>query len=125
MAAKSGEVFGRIRPPRVPVVSDQPDEASSERWRSLMTAAQVGDATAYRRLLCEVAPWLRAVYARRLQPCLTEDAVQDALLAIHEKRHTYDPALPFGPWLAAIAYYRRTRWLPGYLHRQTIKEHHA
>jgi len=31
---------------------------------------------------------------------MTEDAVQDVLLAIHEKRHTYDPARPFGPWLA-------------------------
>jgi RNA polymerase sigma-70 factor (ECF subfamily) len=25
---------------------------------------------------------------------------------IHEKRHTYDPARPFGPWLAAIARYK-------------------
>jgi RNA polymerase sigma-70 factor (ECF subfamily) len=37
---------------------------------------------------------------------MTEDAVQDALLAIHKKRHTYDPARPFGPWLAAIARYK-------------------
>jgi RNA polymerase sigma-70 factor (ECF subfamily) len=37
---------------------------------------------------------------------MTEDAVQDVLLAIHEKRHTYDPARPFGPWLAAIARYK-------------------
>ena len=27
---------------------------------------------------------------------MTEDAVQDVLLAIHEKRHTCDPARPFG-----------------------------
>jgi RNA polymerase sigma-70 factor (ECF subfamily) len=37
---------------------------------------------------------------------MTEDAVQDVLLAIHEKRHTYDHARPFGPWLAAIARYK-------------------
>jgi DNA-directed RNA polymerase specialized sigma24 family protein len=25
---------------------------------------------------------------------------------VHEKRHTYDPARPFGPWLSAIARYK-------------------
>ena len=57
-----------------------------------MAAAQRGDANAYRRLLRELALWLRRYYARRLPPSMTEDAVQDVLLAIHEKRHTYDPA---------------------------------
>jgi RNA polymerase sigma factor (sigma-70 family) len=71
-----------------------------------MAAAQVGDANAYRILLSELASWLRRYYARRLPPSMTDDAVQDVLLAIHEKRHTYDPARPFGPWLAAIARYK-------------------
>ncbi len=71
-----------------------------------MAAAQLGDANAYRRLLRELALWLRRYYARRLPPSMTEDAVQDVLLAIHEKRHTYDPARAFGPWLAAIARYK-------------------
>ena len=42
--------------------------------------------------------WLRGCagyYARRLPPAMTEDAVQDVLLAIHEKRHTYDPCPSF------------------------------
>jgi RNA polymerase sigma-70 factor (ECF subfamily) len=42
---------------------------------------------------------------------MIDDAVQDALLAIHEKRHTYDPARPFEPWLAAIARYKWIDWL--------------
>ncbi len=71
-----------------------------------MAATQVGDANAYRTLLGELAVWLRRYYARRLPPAMTDDAVQDVLLAIHEKRHTYDPARPFGPWLAAIARYK-------------------
>ena len=29
--------------------------------------------------------------------------VQEILLAVHLKRHTWDPAAPFGPWLFAIA----------------------
>jgi len=72
----------------------------------MMAAAQAGDPNAYRTLLTELVPWLRRYYARRLPPTLTEDAVQDVLLAIHEKRHTYDPSRPFGPWLAAIARYK-------------------
>jgi RNA polymerase sigma-70 factor (ECF subfamily) len=75
-------------------------------WDRLMAAAQAGDANAYRTLLAELALWLRRYYARRLPPAMTEDAVQDVLLAVHEKRRTYDPSRPFGPWLAAIARYK-------------------
>jgi RNA polymerase sigma factor (sigma-70 family) len=89
-----------------PTVSAKAGDASGQNWDRLMAAAQVGDANAYRTLLAELALWLRRYYARRLPPAMTEDAVQDVLLAIHEKRHTYDPARPFGPWLAAIARYK-------------------
>jgi len=75
-------------------------------WSVLMAAAQAGNAALYHRLLAEVNEWLRRYYARRLPPAMVADAVQDALLAIHEKRHTYDPARPFEPWLAAIARYK-------------------
>ena len=89
-----------------PVVSTKPDRAPGQNWDQLMAAAQAGEANAYRTLLGEVALWLHRYYARRLPAAMTEDAVQDVLLAIHEKRHTYDPARPFGPWLAAIARYK-------------------
>ncbi len=75
-------------------------------WASLMAAAQSGDSGAYNRLLVEISAWLGRYYARRLPPAMIDDAVQDTLLAIHEKRHTYDPGRPFGPWLAAIARYK-------------------
>lgn len=88
------------------VVSTRPDDAPGQSWDQLMAASQVGDVNAYRTLLGELASWLRRYYGRRLPPSMTEDAVQDVLLAIHEKRHTYDPARPFGPWLAAIARYK-------------------
>jgi RNA polymerase sigma-70 factor (ECF subfamily) len=87
-----------------PIVST--GDSSTQTWDRLMAAAQEGDAHAYRTLLTELAPWLRRYFARRLPPAMTEDAVQDVLLAIHEKRHTYDPSRPFGPWLAAIARYK-------------------
>ena len=87
-------------------MNTRPDDALGQSWDQLMAAAQVGDVNAYRTLLGELAPWLRRYYARRLPPSMIEDAVQDVLLAVHEKRHTYDPARPFGPWLAAIARYK-------------------
>jgi RNA polymerase sigma-70 factor (ECF subfamily) len=89
-----------------PIVNARASDAPGQSWDRLMAAAQVGDANAYRTLLSELAPWLRRYYARRLPAAMTEDAVQDVLLAVHEKRHTYDPARPFGPWLAAIARYK-------------------
>jgi RNA polymerase sigma factor (sigma-70 family) len=75
-------------------------------WRALMVAVQSGDADVYRRLLTEVSAWLHRYYVRRLPTAMVDDAVQEVLLAVHEKRHTYDPAQAFGPWLAAIARYK-------------------
>jgi RNA polymerase sigma factor (sigma-70 family) len=77
-------------------------------WDLLMSAAQSGDRAAYRALLRALGPWLRGYYARRLPPSMIEDAVQDAMIALHEKRHTYDPARPFKPWLLGVA---RHKWL--------------
>ena len=75
-------------------------------WSALMAAAQAGDGAGYHRLLTEIGGWLRQYFARRLPPGMVDEAVQDTLLAIHLKRHTYDPLRPFGPWLAAIARYK-------------------
>lgn len=84
-----------------PRVSVAPDD-----WGALMTAGQAGNARAYRQLLGEIAVWLKRFYARRLPQPQVDDAVQDTLIAVHEKRHTYDPARPFRPWLAAVARYK-------------------
>ena len=93
--------------PGMITVSPPPDGSmAASDWGALMAAAQTGNAMAYRRLLTATAQWLRRYYTRRLPPSTVDDAVQDALLAIHEKRHTYDPGRPFGPWLAAIARYK-------------------
>ena len=73
-----------------------------------MAAAQSGNAAAYHRLLTEAGARLRRYYERRLPPGAVDDAVQDTLLAIHQKRHTYDPARPFEHWLMAIA---RHKWI--------------
>lgn len=80
--------------------------ADEHAWDGLMAAAQAGDAAAYHRLLSEVIPWLRRYYTRRLPPAMIDDAVQDTLIGVHEKRRTYDPSRPFVAWLTAIARYK-------------------
>lgn len=79
---------------------------SDSEWGGWMAAAQAGDSAAYRRLLEALGPWLKRYYVRRLPPSVVDDAVQDAMIAVHEKRHTYDAARPFEPWLAAVARYK-------------------
>jgi RNA polymerase sigma-70 factor (ECF subfamily) len=73
-------------------------------WSALMARGQDGDAEAYAALLRSVTPYVRSRAARLgLFGDESEDGVQDVLLTIHKIRHTYDPALPFGPWLTAVA----------------------
>jgi RNA polymerase sigma-70 factor (ECF subfamily) len=72
-------------------------------WSGWMAAAQGGDTAAYGRLLREILPFLRVLVRRRCRDAdRAEDIVQDVLLTLHRVRHTYDPARPFTPWLAAI-----------------------
>jgi RNA polymerase sigma-70 factor (ECF subfamily) len=74
---------------------------------SLMRASNGGDAAAYRALLSDLSkslrPLVRAACARVGLPAAdVEDMVQDVLLAVHLKRHTWDPEASLGPWLRAI-----------------------
>ncbi|HUO23508.1 MAG TPA: sigma-70 family RNA polymerase sigma factor [Caulobacteraceae bacterium] len=72
-------------------------------WALWMAAAQDGDNAAYARLLRNILPFLRVLARRRCRdPDRCEDIVQDVLLTLHRVRHTYEPARPFSPWLAAI-----------------------
>jgi len=79
---------------------------SDKEWSGLMRAAQKGDGLRYRQLLDELRPWLKRYFGTRLPPAMVDDAVQDTLFALHEKRNTYDATRPFGPWLVAIARYK-------------------
>jgi RNA polymerase sigma factor (sigma-70 family) len=76
-------------------------------WKAWMRAAIAGDANAYRRFLVAVTPHLRAMARHRCRAVGAtegdaEDIVQEALLAIHLKRGTWDQARPIGPWISAI-----------------------
>jgi RNA polymerase sigma-70 factor (ECF subfamily) len=73
-----------------------------------MRAAIAGNEPAYRTLLEDLARLLRGAVRRGFAGVGVarddvEDVVQDTLLAIHLKRHTWDAAMPLGPWVLAIA----------------------
>jgi RNA polymerase sigma-70 factor (ECF subfamily) len=79
-----------------------------DEWTGLMRSAISGDSAAYHRLLKAVTPVLRAAARRGLSRAgqsvdQSEDIVQEILLAVHLKRHTWDANAPFAPWLFAIA----------------------
>jgi RNA polymerase sigma-70 factor (ECF subfamily) len=79
--------------------------------KALMLASLDGNAASYRLLLDRLSRRLRAYYKAKLFTVgrgmlEAEDLVQEAILAIHLKRHTYDPREPLTPWVHAIARYK-------------------
>jgi RNA polymerase sigma-70 factor, ECF subfamily len=76
--------------------------------KSLMLAGLDGDAAAHRAVLAALSVRLRAYFSRRMGTGAAdvEDIVQDALIAIHTRRSTYDRTQPFAPWVFAIARYK-------------------
>jgi RNA polymerase sigma-70 factor, ECF subfamily len=76
--------------------------------KALMIAGMAGNARAYQALLILSAERLRAYFGRRLtgREADVEDLVQETLLAVHRKRASYSPALPYTAWLHGIARYR-------------------
>jgi RNA polymerase sigma-70 factor (ECF subfamily) len=78
-------------------------ESDEERWSALMVSAQSGNESDYRQLLGELAEVVERFLRNRFgdRPVI-EDCVQEALIAVHKARHTYNPRRPFRPWLFAI-----------------------
>lgn len=76
--------------------------------KALMVAGLDGHSRAYQALLRLCADRLRAYYRRRMigREAEVEDLVQETLIAVHRKRASYDPGLPFTAWLHGIARYR-------------------
>ena len=75
---------------------DESNHSHEKELRALMTASLDGDAGAYQTLLERLTGHLRAYYRHRLVmighgPTEAEDLVQEVLIGIHTRRHTYDP----------------------------------
>ena len=78
-------------------------------WGRLLAAANAGDAAAYTQFLQGITPVLRGIVRARgasLGEAGCEDVIQEVLLAIHLKRHTWQVGAPVRPWLYAIARYK-------------------
>ena len=73
--------------------------------RGLLLKGLAGDEAAYRQFLQRLAAHLRAFLGRRLfgWPDDVEDLVQECLLVMHNKRHTYQSDQPLTAWVHAIA----------------------
>ncbi len=74
----------------------------------LLRAALGGDEKAYARFLTHAAMLIRSVVRKRAGAGATdvEDVVQETLLALHTKRHTWRTDAPVLPWLYTIARYK-------------------
>ena len=102
------KLISKSTPDTAAASRERPSRTAPDGWGSLMVAAQNGHGGAYQRLLGEMSEWLTRYFRRRLPPGDVDDAVQETLLIVHRRRHTYDPQYPLGPWLAAIA---KNKWV--------------
>ena len=95
---------------------------SEDRLKQLMVLALAGESRAYQALLLACADRLRKYYRRRLPDgsADVEDLVQETLLAIHGKRASYSPALPFSAWLHGIARHKLIDFLRREGRRPTV-----
>lgn len=94
-----------------------------ERLRALLFLALNGDNTAYADFLTRSSVNLRAYFRRRLaaSPDDVEGLVQEALLALHNQRHTYRRSERLTPWLYAIARYRLVDLIRLHLPRRAVE----
>src|SRR5712692_5119226 len=95
---------------RMDIRSDEPE------LRSLMLAGLDGDAASHKALLKRLSAYLRAYFKGQLLrigrgSADAEDLVQETLIALHTRRHTYDRSQLLTPWVYAIARYRLVDYL--------------
>ena len=94
------------------------------RLRDLCLLGLAGDGVAYREFLSALGVHLRAYFRRRLfqLPDEVEDLVQETLLAIHTKRHTYRHDQPLTAWVHAIARYKLIDMLRARVGRENLND---
>lgn len=85
--------------------------ANETELKKLMLEGLEGNEASYRALLEQLSRYLRGYYKVKLAqagrgPTEAEDLLQEVLMAIHTRRHTYDPRELFTPWMHAIARYK-------------------
>ena len=100
-------------------------ESDEHRWSALMVSAQAGDESDYRQLLQELAKAIQKFLRSRFgDHHFIDDCVQEALIAVHQARHTYDPKRPFRPWLFAIVRHKAIDTLRKQRTREKVVDHY-
>lgn len=86
-----------------------------QKLKELVMATRCGDKAAYAELLRLITPLLRrgasAYLVKFGRVGHAEDAVQETLLAVHLKLHTYDEALPFLNWIRVVLRHKMVDFL--------------
>lgn len=87
----------------------------------MLVRGLAGDRASYHSFLKELTGHLRAFLRKRLAGFHddVEDLVQETLIAVHARRHTYDPGRPLTPWVHAIAKYKLADLARGRAARET------
>lgn len=87
--------------------------ADHDDWADLLRRANADDGADARAALAQflraVSPAIRTILRARggaLPPDQHEDVLQEVLLALHLKRHSWRPEAPVRPWVHAIARYK-------------------
>jgi RNA polymerase sigma-70 factor, ECF subfamily len=95
-------------------------QVREQRLHALFVQALGGHEASYHAFLSDLTPHLRAFFKRRLTqlPDEVEDLVQDTLLAVHNKRHTYQISYPLTVWVHAIARHK----LVDLFRRRSVRE---
>ena len=99
-------------------------QAIEDELHALWLQALEGDAVCYERALTLISGHLRRFLKNRMQsqPSDIEDLVQETLLAIHQKRHTYQVAQPLTAWMYAIARYKWIDHLRAHGRREALHD---
>ena len=97
-------------------------EELEQRLKPMMLMGLAGDAGAQRQLLELCAERLRDYYRKRLpdREFDVEDLVQESLIAIHQRRASYDTRQPYTAWLHSIARYKLADHLRAHYRRRSL-----
>ncbi len=72
-----------------------------------MREVQAGNAAVWEQLLAELAGIIELYLRARFGSLdVLEDLVQEALIALHEARHTWNPSRAFRPWMFTVVRHR-------------------
>lgn len=100
----------------------KPEESPSD-W---MRRSLLGEQEAYRKFLSWALNFTRMIAKKRFAQWgigsdgLLDDFVQEVILVIHKKRHTYSTALPVEPWVAGIIKFKSIDHLRNAVHQNRM-----